>query len=507
MKKLLLILSMLLSSTAFSATSNWGDWETGTVTGSGNHNWWGRQTERTDSFVLLNDGTARQGNYYAKVMVNPGDHGIPQPCCERSMVLGMQTATNNWNWNDEDVNSGTVRYTFSVKFDPTWQNPVNSGVGAWMSVFELHANDNSNADWMINAACGTNHDHFCLQLRTGDIDTHDLEYIDFANTSLNKGKWIDFIITVKYANDNTGSIIIQRRDEGQTSFTEMLNLQNRPTLHYSGSNQATLTNPHYLMAGLYRNASNFPSILYLDGFTREVVSDVPPPPTSLPDVIITSITYSNGVFSSTVTNQGTAATPSNTTVDVGYSVDGVYRTWGISSASLAAGASVNIGTGGGSYIIPNGVHNITAYVDDDNKFAELSETNNQLSQMINVGAADTTPPTVSMTAPVQGATVSGFVTISANAVDNIGVAGVQFKLDGVNLGTEDTSSPYSSIWDTTTSTECTHILTSVARDAAGNTDTSSDIGVMVDNLTNIVIDSLSYANGVFTGVIKKTGGC
>ena len=50
------------------------------------------------------------------------------------------------------------------------------------------------------------------------------------------------------------------------------------------------------------------------------------------------------------------------------------------------------------------------------------------------GPPDTTPPTISMTAPSGGATVSGTVTVSANATDNMGVTGVQFLLDGANLG-------------------------------------------------------------------------
>jgi len=41
---------------------------------------------------------------------------------------------------------------------------------------------------------------------------------------------------------------------------------------------------------------------------------------------------------------------------------------------------------------------------------------------------DTTPPTVSITAPANGATVAGTVTVGANATDNVGVVGVQFKL-------------------------------------------------------------------------------
>src|SRR5207249_6862748 len=60
---------------------------------------------------------------------------------------------------------------------------------------------------------------------------------------------------------------------------------------------------------------------------------------------------------------------------------------------------------------------------------------------------DTTPPTVSITAPAAGATVAGTVTVSASATDNVGVVGVQFKLDGVNLGAELTTVPYSLSWN------------------------------------------------------------
>src|SRR5205823_5352431 len=71
---------------------------------------------------------------------------------------------------------------------------------------------------------------------------------------------------------------------------------------------------------------------------------------------------------------------------------------------------------------------------------------------------------------------------TANASDNVGVAGVQFKLDGANLGTEDTAAPYSRTWDTTTAANgSTHTLTAVARDAAGNTATSASVTVTVSN--------------------------
>src|SRR5262245_51966690 len=72
---------------------------------------------------------------------------------------------------------------------------------------------------------------------------------------------------------------------------------------------------------------------------------------------------------------------------------------------------------------------------------------------------------VTMTSPASGSTVSGTVPVSAS-VSIIGaliVAGVQFKLDGANLGGEDTSAPYSVSWNTAGASNGTHTLSAVAR--------------------------------------------
>ena len=98
-----------------------------------------------------------------------------------------------------------------------------------------------------------------------------------------------------------------------------------------------------------------------------------------------------------------------------------------------------------------------------------------------VAAPDSVPPTVSLTAPANGATVAATVNVNANAADNTGVIGVQFLLDGNNLGAEDTSSPYSVAWDTTSATNGSHTLTARARDAAGNQTTSTPVTVTVTN--------------------------
>jgi hypothetical protein len=101
------------------------------------------------------------------------------------------------------------------------------------------------------------------------------------------------------------------------------------------------------------------------------------------------------------------------------------------------------------------------------------------------GAAppDTTPPTVTLTAPAGGATVSGTTTLSATAADDVGVAGVQFQVDGTAIGAEDASAPYSLAWDSTQIANGQHTLTAVARDAAGNRTASAGVAVTVSNVT------------------------
>lgn len=93
---------------------------------------------------------------------------------------------------------------------------------------------------------------------------------------------------------------------------------------------------------------------------------------------------------------------------------------------------------------------------------------------------DSAPPTVVLTAPASGATVSGnAVVVSAIAQDDVGVVGVQFKLDGNDLGAEDTTPSYSITWDATYAVVGTHTLSAVARDAAGNSTTAAAISVTV----------------------------
>jgi beta-lactamase superfamily II metal-dependent hydrolase len=93
---------------------------------------------------------------------------------------------------------------------------------------------------------------------------------------------------------------------------------------------------------------------------------------------------------------------------------------------------------------------------------------------------DITPPSTSITAPANGATVSGTTTVTASASDSVGVTKVEFYLDGA-LQSTDTSSPYSWSWNTTSAAAGAHSLTSKAWDAANNNATSAPVSVTVNN--------------------------
>ena len=119
------------------------------------------------------------------------------------------------------------------------------------------------------------------------------------------------------------------------------------------------------------------------------------------------------------------------------------------------------------------------------------------------GGPDTENPTVSITSPISGAHVSGNVSITANATDNVGVTQVDFFLDsGTTPIGSVTSSPYRITWDSGTTSPGSHSLSAKAKDAAGNTGTSTAVPITVDATTLPQISITSPANG--TTVQRKS---
>jgi Big-like domain-containing protein/fibronectin type III domain protein len=207
--------------------------------------------------------------------------------------------------------------------------------------------------------------------------------------------------------------------------------------------------------------------------------------TTAPTVTLTA--PSAGIISGTVTVTASASD------NIG--VTGVQ--FRLQGANLGAEDTTNpYSTSWNTTTVPNGSYTLTAIARD-----AAGNTTTSTARTVTVSntttppppPADTTPPTVTLTAPSAG-TISGTVTVTASASDNVGVTGVQFRLQGANLGAEDTSNPYSTSWNTTTTPNGSYTLTAIARDAAGNTKTSAPITVTVSNTSTPPPSSLTISN-------------
>ncbi len=199
-----------------------------------------------------------------------------------------------------------------------------------------------------------------------------------------------------------------------------------------------------------------------------VVTTSPPPDTTPPTVSITAPTDG-----STVSDQlslAATATDATSVSSVSFAVDG---------APLSTDTSAPYTATWDSMTASNGPHTISATARDP-------AGNVGTATPVGVTVAnvfDTTPPTVSVTAPVEGAIASGQTQLEATADDDTGVESVTFLVDGSSVGT-DSAAPYAATWDTSAVTNGPHTLSATAVDAASNSGTATDVHVSVDNASD-----------------------
>jgi hypothetical protein len=98
-----------------------------------------------------------------------------------------------------------------------------------------------------------------------------------------------------------------------------------------------------------------------------------------------------------------------------------------------------------------------------------------------VAPPDDIAPVVSIETPSAGDVAAGFVTVAVSATDNVGVAGVQLHVDGMDVDFEDSEAPYEIVWNTQGFSDGAHMVSATARDAAGNSTTSAEVPVYADN--------------------------
>ena len=140
-----------------------------------------------------------------------------------------------------------------------------------------------------------------------------------------------------------------------------------------------------------------------------------------------------------------------------------------------------------SSVVTPGAHTLYARAYDP-------EENQGSSSVASVTVLDSAPPSVAVTAPAAGSTLSGIVTLAADASDNVGVTKVEFFRDsGILLGT-DTAAPFSLSWDST-SAAGDRTLYAKAYDQVGNAGTSAPVPVRVRDTVRPVVTITSPANG------------
>lgn len=245
---------------------------------------------------------------------------------------------------------------------------------------------------------------------------------------------------------------------------------------YSLSTASLASGTYTLMAKAYDAAGN---VGQSSTVSVSVVND-----TTAPTVSLTS-PANNATVSGTTTITASASD------NVGVSKVEFYRSGTLLYATNVAPFSYAWNTTG----VTNGSYTMTAKAYDNT--GNVATSTNVLVTVNNV-VADLTAPTVSVTAPATGAIVSGTVSVSASASDNVGVSKVEFYVNNV-LATTDSASPFAYSWNTAAVTNGTYSVMAKAYDAAGNIGQSASVTATVNNV-------VTPPTGTITAVFGNVAG-
>jgi subtilisin family serine protease len=124
---------------------------------------------------------------------------------------------------------------------------------------------------------------------------------------------------------------------------------------------------------------------------------------------------------------------------------------------------------------PDGEHTVSATATDT-----IGQTSDD-SIVVMIDNVIDTPPSVTITNPTEGSTVSGSVTVTADASDDAGVSQVEFFIDGGSIGVDaDGADGWSVLWNTILYSNGSHTVLATATDTSAQT-SSDSIETIVDN--------------------------
>ena len=151
---------------------------------------------------------------------------------------------------------------------------------------------------------------------------------------------------------------------------------------------------------------------------------------------------------------------------------------------------------GSGCIVANRRHYFTIF--SNGSFSTARLMNNKPLGYVST-STDTVVPSISVTSPSAGTTVSGVMSASASAYDNVGVVGVQYYVDGVSANLE-APAPFTMLLNTHAFVNGTHALTAVARDDAGNLTTSAPVSFQVDNSATDIVPPTVFISWIADGM-------
>jgi len=227
---------------------------------------------------------------------------------------------------------------------------------------------------------------------------------------------------------------------------------------FSWNTSALASGTYTLMTKAYDAAGN---IGQSGNVVVSVVNDTTAPTVSLVSPV-------NG---STVS--GTLTVMANASDNVGVSRVEIYS----NGTLLFAGNQAPYAGSWNTASLANGSYTLIAKAYDN--VGNVGQSANVLVTVSN-STPDTTAPSVSITSPVNNATISGTVSVAAGASDNVGVSKVEFYLNG-SLQATSTASPFTFNLNTLSFANGSYVLAAKAYDAAGNIGTSTSVAVLVSN--------------------------
>ncbi len=169
------------------------------------------------------------GKVAVRVEVNPDDDPIGSSG-ERSEVLFMQDPSGNIIY--ENNTSGRQFFALSYYFPSSWAGTFLSGNSeSWSLVFQFHDTSGGYfAGMHAGVRFASEGQKFYYTTSGGPQDLGQIRL----------GEWVDFVISIDFS---TGDIYFYRRNEGETTFSEVL---------YISDSAATDPNDSYFKQGLYR---------------------------------------------------------------------------------------------------------------------------------------------------------------------------------------------------------------------------------------------------------------